>query len=1260
MWVAHHATLGVDVAVKFPGRPSDHVERMRLVREAQVTFRLDSPHTARVIDQGTTSSGLPFLVMELLGGQTLEERLRTRGALSLPEAVSMVEHVCSVLSLAHARGIIHRDIKPANLMVEESDGRLAVKLIDFGLAKPRDDVGLTQAGAMLGTPAYMSPDQLIEGLPSTERSDLWSLAAMAYEALVGVRPFTGATRGAIGAAMVLGRRAPVSQLDSALPVALDTFFDRALHITPTERFATPADFAKAFAVAARSRARRVAHHTPTYLRIPDRLYGRDLELAQLEQAFERAAAGSVELELVGGYSGIGKTALVEALRKRLAGGQHAFVGGKFDPYDRGTPYKGLMVALRSLLRLTLAQGAAQVREWRSRVLEALGDAAGAVVELLPALADLIGEQPPVGVVSPEESRNQLQTALTRLASALASPERPLVLFLDDLQWADLPSIELLHSLRADPSAQHILLLCTYRDNEVGPGHPLTELMEQLASAGLEPRTLILGPLEEDAILDLLSDVFPGAPRRMRLAAHCVERTRGNAFFLRRLLEGLVAEGVVSYSERDRRWTWNEQALEHSELAEDVVAFVAAQVSQLPARTRSALAAASCIGEEFDVTTLAYALDVDRVEVVELLKPALLSDLVRGSSEPVVDSDAAGPTGRLVFAFVHDRVRESARVVLSDAQAAEVHHRVGVYLLDHLDGAERERRFFELVEHVNRGMTHASDTADRPGVRLLNLQAARRAVRSAAFVAGHSYFQAALELLDDEPWKTAYPQTLALHVEGARAAYLAGDHGVMDHLVDEASKHARERLEQVAALEVRIQAYLSQQRFVEALDLTLEVLATLDVTLPRHPTEADVGEMMAQVMGRIQALTADNIGSLPISEDPLVLASQRIQIGATSAAYMAAPTLLPLLGGNIVLSTLQSGVTRHSPYGFAIVGLVLNAGRAIDASYAVGQMAMTLLDRIGDRTIRPRTLHVLNAHIDLFVRPLAETIEADRVTARVALDTGDLEYAGWALHCRLCNGFYAGESVVKLQAVWKDVHATLLHHQQAAALGCTLQYGQALANLRGEAENPARLVGDIYDEVVALAELREINFRGAVFITCTVGAWLRYVFGDAQGALEAIEGGAAYVDGAVATYHEVWWHQVRALALLHGCQPGDATVDEVLEQVAPSVGLLRVWNGFSEYNHEHRVALVDAEMARILGNTEEARAHYQRAIDRAEERGFAHEHALGLELLARFLLANGGTSAGQSVLRRAVQAWTAWGATAKAALLTRELGDGAST
>ena len=1255
VWSANHLTLGTSVAVKFLRGTHDPVARERFTREAQIAARIDHPHAVRVFDHGETPDGTPFMVMEQIEGEALSDRIRRAGAMPADEVATIVEQISEVLAHAHALDIVHRDIKPHNVMLLAGE-KVFVKVLDFGLAKTlheAEDETLTQAGWVLGTPAYMAPEQLVDAKPATPQSDAWSLAVLVYEALTGQRPFRGHHQAAIGLGMLVQRFDPISSLRPGLPGALDAYFLKAFDVDPTQRFLG----VKAQSAALLPLLRGEVGGAPIAdgkIRLPNKIYGRDAEVALLQKELA-ATQERTRLVMLDGYAGVGKTALVEEARRGFSAAGAIFVDGKFDQFNRGTPYDSLLQALRKLVRFVQGRDAHSMAAWRERLGEALSDVALVLTDFIPELEELLGSQALLSETSPAEAKHRMQNAISRFLHAVATPERPLVLFLDDLQWADLPTLEVLAHLVGEVGNQNLLVLGAYRSNEIDASHPLKSTLSALTQQAAPVRDISVGPLGEDAVLEMLSDVLGNVPGRVRLAVLCHEKTQGNPFFLRRFLESLHEDGLLTYDHDAAQWSWESARIQSRSLGRDVVEFVAAEMRRLPKPSCEVLARAACIGGHFDLGTLAHVLELDRKQTLERLRPLLVAHYVLPGSDEVWGAAAGDDVGhqRVTFRFAHDRIHQAARLLLADEEVAKTHHRVATFLLEHLDEHERESRLFELVEHLNRTADMQPALVDDPErLRKLNLSAARRATRAAAFAPANDYYEKARAAFDDSQWETDYATALELHVEGARSAYVSGDHETMRRLVEAAVAHAKSGIDEVKAREVLIEGFIAKQQFAEAVHLGVELLGKLGETLPDDPDTAAVQEAVGATLGEMQALGQEKIVALPLATDEAVLVGQRIRQSVMSAAYLSVPNLLPILTCAIVRSTLKDGVALQSAYGFAVFGMVLNAGMLIDLSYASGQIALALLERSDDRTMVAKTQHIVTTHINPFVEPIGPSVELERRIHQIGMDTGDLEYGAWALHIMVAHGFYAGHPLRALRDTAARHLAMLEQQEQLPALGCTQPFAQAIINCIGESvDDSRRLAGRGYDEDTHMAQLESVGFRGAAYILTVVRCFVRYLFRDTKGALFAADSGGEYADGAISTYHLVWWAQYRALAFL-----ADATPESDLESVRANLAQLEAWLSFSEVNHTHRVALVQAELARVEGRDGDALEHYERAIAHAREHGFTHEEALANELAARFYIGRGSNTPARAYLMEAIDAYADWGAQAKADHLEAELGD----
>ncbi len=1244
-------------------------EVARLARELSIT-RYAANDAVAAAHALVEQQGVVTLVLEDFGGRGLSGVWDQ--PLSLTEVLDIACQITSGLATIHRRDIVHRNISPSNIVYNRETG--VAKLIDFGIAQV---VGRTVAPArpaaeFVGNMHYASPEQTGRMNRAIDyRSDFYSLGATLYRLISRQRPFEATTPLGLFHAHLAKTAVPLHQLDPEIPERVSAIVATLLEKRAEDRYQSASGLLHDLE-RCREALRLSREIEPFELRgqdiderlhIPEKLYGRTDEIAALMRSFEEAATGTAGVLLVAGYSGIGKTSFVHEVLRALTGLSAAFVSGKLDQFDRAAPYASVLQALRSRVLAILTEEAEALERWKHRILDHVGETGASVlVEVIPELEHILGPQPAAGALMPAEARNRFQTVIERFVRSLASADHPLVIFLDDLQWADLASIELVTRLATDPEQRHVLFIGAYRDNEVDHAHPLTSAIEEMRRSGARLEHIELGPLGRADARALVSDTVAGAANSNALADLCHAKTRGNAFYLKSFIESLHAEGHLRFDTVNRVWTWDLRAIEALPVSDNVVDFLSRRMREAPRDVQRALGLAACTGDAFDLNTLACALELSRNETLEAIRGPLKDRLLQPLSDSFWYGDPSDEKAKdgenFELSFVHDRIRQSARALVDDDDAALAHLRVGRYLLGRCEGAEAGHPVpFDVIAHLNHGSSLVEDTRERAHIRDLNVQAARRAAGSAAFGAAHRFYRQAVDLLEDAPWSEGgYETTLAMHVEGARAAYLSGDDEAMEALLTAALGHARTPLDRAAVQEVRINSLASKQQLVESLRLALGVLADLGVELQLEPSPKDIEAIVGETLGMVQGSGgAAGILARGRADDPTAIVAQRIQNNIMASAYLAAPALLPMLACTIVRSTLRHGVCRESPYGFAVFALVLAIGNIIDVAYEVGCIARELLDAVDDRAIMPRTLHVLGAMVDPQVTPLRDSIEKERRVFELGMDTGDLEYAGWGLHMEIANGFFAGLELTSFAPVIGGNIEVLERHGLGQSLACSTPFAQTVRNLSEKVADPARLVGPEYDEAAHLDDLLAIKFRGAAFVVTNLGTFVRFVFRDLEAAVSFADAGGQYADGVPATYHVPWWHQFRTLAILGqvGADDSEETRTAALASVEASLEYLKMLRGFSLANHAHRVHLLDAEVARIEGRIPDALRSFDASIAAARAEGFLHEEALANELAGRFFVTLGSAAAATAYLREACSAWVRWGATAKATHLADE-------
>ena len=1246
----------------------------RLRHEFAITSRVAGPGVIAAVELRRVGARLA-LVVEDFGGESLA-RLLAREPLPVARALEVGALVARALARVHAAGVVHKDVCPANVVV--SADLATVKLIDFGIATelPRETPELVAPTVLEGTLAYMSPEQTGRMNRAVDwRSDLYALGVTLYEALAGRRPFESDDPLELVHHHLTRLPTPLCDVAPHVPEQVSSIVGRLLAKSAEDRYQSASAVADDLERAAselresRSVSRFELGSTDRLDRfqLPQKLYGREGERARLLAAFDRVAAGGRTLLLVAGYSGIGKSSLVHEVHRPIVERRGHFISGKFDQLARNVPYASLIQAFRSLVRQLLAEPADVLARYRDGILAALGPNGQVIVDVIGEVEHVIGRQPPVPDLSAAEAQNRFNLAFEAFVRAFASAEHPLTLFLDDLQWADLPSLTLLGRFMTDPDTAHILCVGAYRDNEVDASHPLMLSVDRMRAQGADIETISLAPLGLDHVARLVEDALArGRGEADALATLAHARTGGNPFFLGQFLHALHDRGAVRFDPAKHRWTWDLDAIAAAGLTDNVVDLTVQKLRTLTEATQRALRAAAAIGNTFDLRTLAIAMERHPIAAAEGLAEALTQGLVVpvGGDYKFVDArlDADTATAideRVVYRFLHDRVQQAAYVLVSVDERPALHLSIARQLLSHLPPAELHDRVFDVVGHIAIGHALVLEPAERRRFAELAFEAGRRAKASAGYRPALEYLTLARGFAGERAWDDAYELALELHLHLTEAAYLTGEYELMERHAAEVESRARELVDRVRVAEVRIQAYIGQNRLAEAIDTALAILRELGVEFPAAPTPEDVGAAIGETAAAVGGRSADALYELPELSDAGKRAAIRILQRITSATYVARPALFPLVPMKGVALSATLGNTGASTYAYACYGIIL-AGVVgdIPGASAFGQLAIRLVDRFGAKEFEARTRYIDACYVRHWCRPARETYESFFPIYRIGLETGDLEFSGWALMMAVFHGFFSGRPLEALERETAGSVAAIAQVKQATALGYARAGHVAMRCLMGLCPDAGLLVDPAsdYDLRAQVAVHQAAGDAFGVANALFHAMLLAVLFGDEERA-EALAGELdPWFPSMVSTLHvptvlliDSIWRSAKA------ARSDDAAREPLLARLDAQLAQLEKWAEHAPENHLAKATATRGLVARARGDLRTARQALRRAAELAQTHGNELEEALFLELLAEVWTADDEHETARAGYARAAHAWSMWGARAKAEHLERQHG-----
>jgi PAS domain S-box-containing protein len=1212
----------------------------RLEHEHALKSELDAEWAARPVAL-THYNGRITLVLEDPGGAPLD-RLLGR-PLDVWHFLRIAIPLAGALRQVHERGLVHKDIKPANILVNEASG--GVWLTGFGIASrlPREHQAAAPPEVIAGTLAYMAPEQTGRMNRSVDsRSDLYALGVTFYEMLTGQLPFTAADPMEWVHCHIARRPAPPTERVASVPGPLSAIVTKLLAKTPEERYQTAAGVEADLrcCLAEWETTGRIgpfllgAHDASGRLLIPEKLYGREREIEALIAAFDQVVAqGTTEFVLLSGYSGIGKSSVVHELHKVLVPPRGLFASGKFDQYKRGIPYATVGQAFRSVVRSLLTQSEEELGRWRHSLREALGPNGQLMVNLVPELELVIGKQSPVADSPPQDAQNRFQTVFRRFLAVFARKEHPLALFLDDLQWLDIATLDLLEHLVTHPDVRHLLLVGAYRNNEVNSSHPLVRTLDAIRKAGAFVE-ISLAPLAREDLERLIADTLSCAPNDAAPLARLVhEKTGGSPFFAIQFISALAEEGLLRFDPEAARWHWELERVHAKGYTDNVVDLMVGKLTRLPLETQAGLQQLACLGNVAEITMLSLVLGKSNEDVRSDLWDAVRVGLV----EHLEDS----------YKFTHDRVQEAAYSFMPERLRAEAHLRIGRLLSAHTPAEKREEAVFEIVNQLNRGAALVTSLDEREQLAELNLLAGQRAKATTAYAAAITYLAAGAALLSEDSWDRRHELTFALELHRGECEFLTGALAEAEQRLAALSNRAANTVERAMVACLRADLYTTLDQSGRAIAVGLDYLRHLGIDWSPHPTDEDTRREYERIWSQLGSRTIENLIELPLMTDPASLATMDVLTKIGPPSLHTDAQLFARVICRAVNLSLESGNCDGSCFAYVRLGMVAGSRFGdYQAAYRFGRLGHDLVERHGLKRFQARTYMCFGG----FVLPWTRHVRAARDLLHRGLQaankTGDLVYAACGHHLTT-NLLATGEPLVDVQREAENGLAVAQKAQFEFLIDIAATQLELIRTLRGLTPTFGSFDDGQFEELRIerpFTRSRDLQAE-CTYLICKLQA--RFFSGEYRTALEASSRAQSLLWTLNSHFETAEYHFYGALSLAATCDSEPAAArQQHMDALAAHHKQLQVWAANCPANFENRAALVGAEIARIEGRELDAERLYEQAILSARANGFIHNEALANELASRFYAARGFEKIARVYLQDARYGYLRWGADGK--------------
>jgi PAS domain S-box-containing protein len=1222
-------------------KPSEYL--LESFREGWQAAELDPARSAQPLAI-TRHDGHTVLVFKDPGGESLDRVLEraSRQPLDLTYCLRTAIGIATALGEMHRRGLIHKDIKPANVLVDFNDN---VWLTGFGIASRLTHHIQSPAPPEIiaGTLAYMAPEQTGRMNSSVDtRSDLYSLGVTLYQMLTGELPFA-AVDAMEWIHCHIARRPTPPRDRAAVPELLSSLIMKLLAKNAEERYQTASGLETDLrqCLAEWQSHGRIdpfplgAHDASDRLLIPKKLYGREREIDALLTTFNRMVThGAPELVLVSGYSGVGKSSVVNELHKALVPPRGLFASGKFDQYKRDIPYATLAQAVQTLVRQILVKSEEQVSKWRSAIAEAVGSNGQLIVNLIPEVEVLIGKQSPVPDLPPQDAQNRFQLVFRRFLSVFARPEHPLVLFLDDLQWLDTATLELLERLTTDADIRHLMLVGAYRDNEVSPSHPLARTLESMRNANVRVQEIMLAPLGIDDVDSLVADALRCAPERARSLAQLVhEKTGGNPLFAIQFLTALADEGLLSFDPVAQAWQSDIDGIRAMKYTDNVVDLMAEKLKRLSTTTQEALKHFACLGNVAEVATLTIAQGKSEDELHDALSEAVDAGLIFRHEH--------------AYQFLHDRIQEAAYSLIPENSRAGIHLHIGRTLLAGMTADKLAEHLFDVANQLNRGALKLVDPDEKVLVATIDLSAGRKAKTAAAHKSACVYLASGTDLLDERDWASHYEFTFNLWIERAECELLSGNFEKAEQLIDELLQRDMPKVDQAAVYCLKVRYHITKSENQQAVTDALTGLRLFGIDIPAHPSWEEVEVEYETFWQILDGRPIESLIDLPLMTDPKMKAVMLLFSVLTAPAYFTDFGLWCIQLCRMVKTGIQHGTSDASAHAFAYWGVVIaGAFHRYHDAHRFAKLAYDLVNKHGFVAYQAKIGFALGT-VAFWTQPSASAIDFARMTFRAAIEMGDLTFA--------CYGMIQSVTGLLLQnapldAVWRESDIALDLARKA-------NYGDAADII----VNQQRFIATMLGRTVTFSSFSDAQFDEATFEAQLTGdrmplmiAWYwilklkaRFLSGDYTEALAASDRVKPLLLAAAAQITLLDYFYYAALTIAACYEHASVDLQKAWRELLTAhLEQLGEWAENYPPTFADKYALVSAEIARLEKRDPDAMRLYEQAIRLARDHGFIQNEGLAYEVAAQFYSARSFETIAHAYLCNARNCYDRWGAAGK--------------
>lgn len=1239
---------------------SNNEDMKQLQKAIEIGKKIQSNNVIKYLDI-INSNNVLAIISEYFSGKPIN----MYHEFTLKEILSIIIRICDGLEKIHAENIVHGSINPSSILYERKTGE--VKIVNFSAAEylPNENYILGDNTIEEGFLYYISPEQTGRMNRNVDyRSDFYSLGITFYEMLTGKVPFQSKDPMELTYSHVAKEPEDISKININIPKVISDIILKLIAKNPEDRYKSASGLKKDLERCLMQVENNInesfelgKYDFSGQFCIPQKLYGREKELEIIMESFDRVIEGAAELLLIWGSPGIGKSALVQEICNCVQQKHGYFTVGKFEQFQNDIPYSAIIQALDSFINQLLMESSSKLEIWKQSILQAVGNNGQVIIDVISTLELVIGKQPDLPQLGAAETQNRFNFVFQNFIQIIATDEEhPLVVFIDDWQWADSASLNFMKMMMVDKSNKHLLIIGAYRDNDTSLLPPIMSLIDELIQNKIISNIINLKELQENDVQLILQDTLVSLDqdlKELRELAGCIcDKTEGNPFFVKQFLRSLYDLGYLWFDHNLLKWCFDTEEIKKLNITENVIDLLNSKIKILNTSTIQWLKYGACIGNQFDLQILASVGDKPAETILHSLQEAVEIGLI------YVNKSMHQLQGYIKFKFVHDRIQQAVYSMIPEDEKCIIHLQLGqLYLKNHSD-LNNSEQLFEIVRQLNAGSSIIIDEAEKIKLAELNLKAGIMAKKSSAYYSAYIYFNEGVKLLSSNAWEDYYDLTLQLYSDITESAHLINEYNQMDKFSQIVLDNGKTLIDKIKVYKIKIEAYQTQLNLKEAMRTSASVLKSLGIYIPREPKICDFEEAFKVTWKTISGMQVEELTNLPSMKDPIKLAAMQILLTISPVAYQLDSMLANIIICKMTELTVKYGNTPFAPavYSYYAVTLCSHINnielgdkleKYIELGYKLGKISVNLVESPNMKQYKSLVMDIDNILVKHWKEHIRETLKPCIEGYWSGVENGSFEYAGYCASMYSKNSLYSGE-ILEVVGKEMDINIKRLQKiQQGLSIIWINIFGQVVQNLQGKCENILEFKGDYFDEYKMLPTIEDIGDIQGMQAFYLAKMVMNYFFKNYSSAIECgqkIEENVGSFGGTIDLAIFYFYDSLVRLAVHFTLTKEEQ--NQNLARVNNNQAKMKTWSKLAPMNFLHKFYLVQAELCKVSGNYSEAKECYDKSIDLAKENQYLNDEALAYELAGKFYMDQYKWDTAKEYLREARNKYQLWGAVAK--------------